>query len=153
MFKPVASRISANPNGEPLSMRPCISRIFGLVILAIGLTRPEPVWPQGRIDPALPPAPLDRARIMFLFPAVKTVRDPQAVVPPLTTKQKYLVFVHRTTDISLPLEALTLAAGSQWLNYSPRYGQGWAAFGKRFGAYAGGLASSSFFTDAFLPSL
>ena len=108
---------------------------------------------QGRIDPGLPPAPLQYTRTLLLFPGVNTVKNPDAVVAPLTVKQKYSVFWHRTFDFSLPVEALLFAGASQSIRYSPRYGSGAGAFAQRFGSYAGSIGSSSFFTDAFLPSL
>jgi hypothetical protein len=108
---------------------------------------------QGRVDPSLPPAPIAFSRTLLLFPGVDTVKDPYADVPPLTVKQKFWVFRRRTVDPSLPVEAVMFAGGSQGINYSPHYGSGAAAFGERVGSYAGSIASSSFFTDALLPSV
>jgi hypothetical protein len=108
---------------------------------------------QGRIDPALPPEPVAFTRTLLLFPGVDTVKDPDAVLPALTTKQKYWIFWRRTFDQSLPVEALMFAAGSQATQYSPRYGDGPGPFAERFGSYAGSIASSSLFTDAMLPSI
>jgi len=119
----------------------------------IALVGMAPVHGQGRIDPSLPPAPLIHTRTLGLFPGVDTVKDPYAVLPPLTTKQKYSIFWHRTFDRSLPIEALMLAAGSQATNYNPRYGNGAGPFAERFGSYAGSIASGIFFSDAFLPSM
>ncbi len=120
--------------------------------ITIAITVPV-LHSQGRIDPSLPTAPLVYTRTLGLFPGVDTVKDPDAVVPPLTTKQKYAIFWHRTFDRSLPIEALMLAGGSQAANYSPAYGPGAKAFAERFGSYAGSIASGSFFTDALLPSM
>jgi hypothetical protein len=132
----------------------CPGSLLGsLLILAGSLGTSSVSRGQGRIDPSLPTAPLNYTRILVLFPGAKTVKDPQAVVAPLTKKQKYSIFLRRTVDISLPVEALVFAGASQWLNYSPEYGQGWNAFAQRFGSYTGSIVSSSFFTDAFLPSL
>ena len=99
------------------------------------------------------PCRLTYTRTLFIFPGVNTVKDPDAVVPPLTKTQKYQIFWRRTFDRSLPLEALFFAGVSQSINYSPRYGQGWGPFAERFGSFAGSIASTSFFADAFLPSL
>ena len=124
-----------------------------LLLVAAGLGSPARAAAQGRIDPTLGPAPIKHSRTLFIFPGVNTVKDPDAVVPPLTTKQKYGMFWRRTFDRSLPLEALFFAGISQGTNYSPRYGQGWGAFAERFGSYSGSIAATSFFADAFLPSL
>ena len=108
---------------------------------------------QGIIDPNLPTQPLHYTRTLLLFPGVDTVKDPHAVLPPLTTHQKYAIFWHRTFDYSLPVEALMFAGGSQAVQYSPRYGKGAGAFAARFGSYAGSIASSSFLTDGVFPSI
>jgi hypothetical protein len=124
--------------------------VFGFILVFANVAL---LYSQARIDPALPPAPLTFTRTLFLFPGVDTVKNPFAVLPPLTRKQKYSIFWRRTFDPSLPVEAFMFAGGSQAIQYSPRYGKGPAAFAERFGSYAGSIASSSFFTDAFLPSL
>ncbi len=108
---------------------------------------------QGRIDPSLPAQPITFTRTLLLFPGVDTVKNPYAVLPPLTTKQKYWIFWRRSFDYSLPVEALMFAGASQSINYSPRYGPGWGPFAQRFGSYAGSIASASLFTDAVLPSV
>ena len=108
---------------------------------------------QGRIDPSLPPEPIEFTRTLLLFPGADTVKNPEAVLPPLTTHQKYLIFWRRTFDFSLPVEALMFAGGSQAVQYSPHYGTGGVAFVERFGSYMGSISSNSFFSDALLPSL
>jgi hypothetical protein len=123
------------------------------LVFAVGLSFAPSVRAQGQIDPSLPPARLSYSRTLFLFPGVNTVKDPDAVVPPLTAKQKYEMFWERSFDRSLPLEAAFFAGISQAINYSPRYGQGWGAYADRFGSYSASIATTSFFADAFLPSL
>ncbi len=112
-----------------------------------------PMFGQARIDPALPPAPLTHTRTLLLFPGVDTVKDPNAVLPPLTKKQKFEIFWQRTFDVSLPVEAFLFAEGTNAVNYSPHYGTDEVALAKRFGAYAGSIAGSSFFTDGVFPSI
>lgn len=122
-----------------------------LVVLAAMSGAPA-LLAQGRIDPTLAPQPLEYTRTLLVFPGVDTVKDPDAVLPPLTTKQKYSIFWHRTFDPSFPLEAAIFAGASQAVDYSPHYGQGWGPFAQRFGSYAGSIAASSLFTDAVLAS-
>ncbi len=124
--------------------------VFGFMVVLVSVA---PVCGQGRIDPTLPTAPLTHTRTLGLFPGVDTVKDPDAVLPPLTTKQKYSIFWHRTFDFSLPVEALMLAGPSQATGYNPNYGSGPGPFAERFGSYAGSIASGIFFSDAFLPSM
>lgn len=129
----------------------CPRRASQLVVLAAICGAPA-LLAQGTIDPTLAPEPLAYSRTLLIFPGVDTVKDPDAVLPALTTKQKYSIFWHRTFDPSLPVEAAILAGASQAVNYSPHYGQGWGPFAQRFGSYAGSIASSSLFTDAVLAS-
>ena len=124
-----------------------LTRSFALVLLI------PYAFAQGTIDPSLPPAPLTYTRTLELFPGIDTVKNPDAILPPLTARQKYQIFWRRTVDISLPVEALMFASASQAVHYSPHYGSGGVAFAERFGSYAGSIASSAFFGDAFFPVL
>ena len=108
---------------------------------------------QGQIDPSLPSEPLFYTRKFLMTPGIDTVKDPHAVLPPLTTKQKYQLFWLRSTDISVPVEAGFLAGFSQMMRNSPRYGTDSGAFAARFGSYAGNKITCNFFEDAFLPSI
>lgn len=121
------------------------------LLLVVTISGPA-LLAQGKIDPTLSPEPLQYTRTLLLFPGIDTVKDPNAVLPPLTTKQKYSIFWHRTVDPSLPLEAALFAGASQAVHYSPHYGQGWGPFAERFGSYSGSIASASLFSDAILPS-
>jgi hypothetical protein len=123
------------------------------LVFAAALALATSAQAQGKIDPTLPPARLSYTRTLFIFPGVNTVKDPDAVVPPLTARQKYWMFWQRTFDRSLPIEAVFFASISQAINYSPRYGQGWGPFAERFGSFSASIATNSFFADAFLPSL
>jgi hypothetical protein len=111
------------------------------------------VYSQGRIDPALPSRPLTVSRTAFIFPGVNTVKDPDAVVPSLTSRQKFWMFRRRTLDFGLPVQALMFATLSHSTGYSPRYGEGPRGFSERFASYSGSIASSNFFAGALLPSL
>jgi hypothetical protein len=134
-------------------MFPSATRRLFVYAFGVALASAIPAYGQGRIDPTLPSAPLTYTRTLGLFPGVDTVKNPDAILPPLTTKQKYSIFWQRTFDRSLPIEASMLAGASQATSYNPNYGDGPGPFAERFGSYAGSIASGSFFTDAFLPSL
>jgi hypothetical protein len=126
-----------------------VAGYLNVLIWAIAL----PAFSQGRIDPSLPPQPLSYTRTMLLFPGVDTVKDPYAVLPHLTARQKYQIFWHRTFDVSLPVEALMFGGASHAVHYSPHYGREPEALAERVGSYAGSIASASFFSDAFFPSI
>ncbi len=106
---------------------------------------------QARIDPSLPYVPLSHQRVLYLFPGFETVGNPDIVVPPLTSREKWQIFLGRSFDISMPIEAAMFAGMSQGIDYSPHYGTGGVAYVERFGAYAGSIASASFFSDFVLP--
>ncbi|HEX4227960.1 MAG TPA: hypothetical protein VHZ07_04775 [Bryobacteraceae bacterium] len=121
--------------------------------LALGLVVPFAALAQGRIDPSLPSAPLSFHRKFLMTPGIDTVKDPHAVLPPLTTKEKYRLFWLRTADISVPVEAAFFAGFSQVMRNSPRYGTDSGAYAARFGSYAANTVSCNFFEDALLPSV
>jgi hypothetical protein len=106
---------------------------------------------QARIDPSLPSAPLSHVRVLCIFPGFETVGNPDINVPPLTAREKWQIFLGRSFDPSMPVEAAMFSSLAQAINYSPHYGTGGGAYAERFGAYAGSIVSASFFTDFALP--
>lgn len=73
--------------------------------------------------------------------------------PPLTTGQKFHLFVKSSFD-PFAYAAAGLQAGlGQATNEFPGYGQGAAGYGKRFGASIADQVSSNFFANFFYPSL
>ncbi len=71
----------------------------------------------------------------------------------MTTKQKYAVVARGTFDyVQYPWWAF-LAAIGQANNSEPAYGQGWDAYGKRFGTQIADGIIENFMTGAVLPSL
>ena len=74
-------------------------------------------------------------------------------VPPLSTKQKFKVVARGSFDyIQVPWYGF-LAAISQAEDSEPGYGQGWGAYGKRFGAAFADGTIENFMTGAILPSV
>lgn len=140
--------------GLPVRSRAARARILKVLRPVLGLLMVSfAVLGQGRIDPSLPTAPISFTRKFLMTPGVDTVKDPHAIVPALTTRQKYSIFWHRTADISLPLESAFLAGYSQVMKNAPHYGTDGRAYADRFGSYAGNMAASNFFTEAFAPTL
>ncbi|HXW56240.1 MAG TPA: hypothetical protein VEJ67_10855 [Candidatus Cybelea sp.] len=91
-------------------------------------------------------------RLFYTLPNFLTIADVNHV-PRLSTKQKFKVVAQGTFDwVQYPWNAF-LAAISQAENSEPGYGQGWAAYGKRFGAAFGDGAIENFWTGAILPSV
>src|SRR6201987_1977484 len=72
---------------------------------------------------------------------------------PLTTAGKFKLFVNQSISPPYILESAFSAAFNQARNVPEGYGQGWDAYGSRFGANMARSSSSSFFGTFLLPSL
>ncbi len=90
-------------------------------------------------------------RVLGLVPAFSVTNRKDA--PPLTPKQKFVLFARQAYD---PFEfvAVGLQAGlSQWQNEFPEYGQGAAGYSKRYGAALLDATDSNFFSNFAYPVL
>jgi hypothetical protein len=92
-------------------------------------------------------------RILGIIPNFQTTNDTPQNRAPLTPRQKYALAWHHMFDFSVHFGNVIQAAMQQASNSDPRYGQGWGAFGQRFGAAEADQAVSSFLTFGFLPHL
>jgi hypothetical protein len=72
---------------------------------------------------------------------------------PLTVRQKYILSLHQSFDISAHIGNAFQAALQQAANGQPDYGQGWGGYGLRFAANEGDQISSSILTCGVLPSI
>ena len=91
-------------------------------------------------------------RLFYTLPNFLTLQN-AGKVPPLTTKQKYLVVARGTFDpVQFPWWGL-LAAINQADNAEPAYGQGAAGYGKRYATTAADSIIENFMTAAVLPSV
>jgi hypothetical protein len=91
-------------------------------------------------------------RLFFALPNFLTV-DKNGKIIPLTAGQKFKVVARGSFD---PVQAVwygALSGISQAENSEPGFGQGWAAYGKRYGAYAADGTIENFFVGAILPSM
>jgi hypothetical protein len=129
----------------------CRAACIGILLFAAGL----PVWSQARIDPRLPPGsePLVKRRVAFVFPDYGSVPEVPKLVAPLSVKQKFQAFAGETLDPAVLLIAGATSGISQWGDFTPNYGQGWGAYGQRFGADLASIASANLLSEAVLPSL
>ncbi len=117
--------------------------------------------PSAESTPSIQEAPVAGAgkvagtsndRLFYALPNFLSVES-VGKLPPLTPKQKFQVVARGSFDyIQVPWYGF-LSALSQAENSEPAYGQGWDAYGKRFGtAFADGTIEN-FMTGAILPSL
>jgi len=114
---------------------------------------PEPMIPVIPVAPAPTPAPIPANRIMGVIPDFQTVRDPEATFVPLTPKQKWSLAFKENVD-PFNIASAAMAAGfSQMGNQTPKYGEGGAAYGKRFGAALADFGTQNIFSAGLLANL
>jgi len=95
---------------------------------------------------------ISKDRLFFALPNFLTLEN-AGQVPPLTSWQKYKAVAKGSFD---PIQIVwygALSAISQAENSEPGFGQGWEAYGKRYGAYAADGTIENFFVGAILPSV
>lgn len=101
---------------------------------------------QGKVEGT------SKDRLFYTLPNFLSIEN-TAQLPPLTAKQKFAVVARGTFDpVQFPWWAF-LSALSQAEDSEPGYGQGWEAYGKRFGTSAADGIIENFMTAAVLPSL
>jgi hypothetical protein len=114
---------------------------------------PETAEPLIPLTPAPPMPPLHAGRIMGVIPDFQTVRDPNAPVVPLTPKQKWGLAFRETVD-PFNIASAAMAAGfSQRGNQTPKYGEGGAAYTKRFGAALADFGVQNLFSAGLLANV
>ncbi len=106
--------------------------------------------PSANADPLATGLPDDR--IFGVIPNFLTVENPEPNVPPLTVKQKFVLFAKETFDPFTFAESAAGAGISQAHNGDPVYGRGSGAYADRFGAAFTDVATQNFFSDALLAS-
>lgn len=87
------------------------------------------------------------------MPDYQTVRDPKAIVAPMTVRQKWELFCKESVDPFTAAGALVGATISHISNGIPQYGHDKEAFAERFGAAMADVTTQNFFSDALLASL
>jgi hypothetical protein len=103
---------------------------------------------------AAQPADEPEGRIFGVIPNNKTVPHTNAPSEePLTSLQKFKLATKDTTDPFTFVLAAFYAGVAQWQDDFPTWGQGGAAYGKRFGAAYGDQVIGNYLTEAILPAL
>lgn len=97
--------------------------------------------------------PISDDRILGVIPNFQTVSDPNIKVKPLTTREKFKLFVKETVDPFTFVSAAMGAGMSQVGDDTPKYGEGMESYSQRFGAAYADMATQSFFSDAVLASI
>ena len=107
----------------------------------------------GIIEPAAVAVPLNERRIAGVIPDYQTVRESIPNVLPLTVAQKWNLAWRETNDPFNIGTAFMTAAFSQAENQTPKYGEGWPAYGKRVGAAIADNATQSVFSAGVVASV
>ena len=95
---------------------------------------------------------LNAKRLLGVIPDYQTV-DPSDPGTPLTHAQKWSLALKETADPFNVANAFMTAAFSQADNQTPKYGEGGAAYAKRFGAAMGDMATQNLFSAGVLANL
>jgi hypothetical protein len=98
-------------------------------------------------------SPFNDQRILGVMPDYQTVRDTTHRVAPLTAREKWLLAEKETVDPFNIATAFLTAAESQAGNQTPKYGEGWANYGKRVGAAQLDFGTQNYFSAGVLATL
>jgi hypothetical protein len=105
------------------------------------------------VVPAPVVVPLNEERIFKVIPDYQTVEDTSHPVAPLTAREKWQLGWKETIDpFNIGTAAMT-AAFAQHDNQTPKYGEGWANYGRRFGAAVADFGTQSFFSASIFATL
>lgn len=120
---------------------------------AAGTPIDSPTIDPTPVLPAPAATPLNDRRILKVIPDYQTVRDASAPVAPLTPAQKWKLAWKETGDPFNIASAAMTAAFSQHDNQTPRYGEGWSNYGRRFGAAVVDFGTQNFFSAGVFANL
>jgi hypothetical protein len=101
-------------------------------------------------NPDLEPPP---KRMFGMIPDFENTNDTEANRHPLTVREKFILSLHQSFDISAHIGNAFQAGLQQAANGQPRYGQGWGAYGERMAANEGDQISSSILIYGVFPSI
>lgn len=125
-----------------------------LSVVAISICLPGAIMAQANADgepggsPIAPP--INGKRIFGILPDYQTVRDPHAIVLPLTVKEKWTLLAKTTID-PFNIASAVLGAGiSHMGGETPKYGYGKGAFGQRMGAAVADMTTQNLFSVGVL---
>lgn len=113
------------------------------------------VWAQPPAAPGdtVESSGINEERILGVLPNYATVNHPTPATAPLSPKQKWTLFVKETLDPFNVANAAVGAGFSQIGNQTPKYGEGAAPLGMRFGAALGDFATQNLFSAGVLACL
>ncbi|MGA7239947.1 MAG: hypothetical protein WBY44_29975 [Bryobacteraceae bacterium] len=90
---------------------------------------------------------------MKVIPDYQTVEDSSKPVAPMTSAEKWHLAWRESIDPFNIATAAVTAAFSQRGNQTPKYGEGWPNYGRRFGAAIGDFGTQNFFSAGVFANL
>ncbi len=118
-----------------------------------GVPAVSPAIEAAPVLPAPVAVPLNEERILKVIPDYQTVEDTSHPVAPMTAREKWNLGWRETIDPFNIATAAMTAAFSQHDNQTPKYGEGWPNYGKRFGAAIGDFGTQNFFSAGVFATL
>lgn len=149
--------VAEGPRKRTAVLSACLI-LAGLATPAAWSQEAPPIDSPAETPVAIAPAPVHKdpfneERIMKVIPDYQTVRDPHAVVKPLTSKQKWQLAWKETVD-PFNLASAAMAAGfSQAARQTPKYGVGGIPYAERFGAAVADFGTQNVFSAGLLATL
>jgi Carboxypeptidase regulatory-like domain len=95
----------------------------------------------------------EKQRVLGVIPNFYVSYVPIADVVALTPKQKFELAWRSSVDPATFAGIVFIAAFQQAGDSYPEWGQGWGAYGKRYGAFYANVVTGTFLGDAVMPSL
>jgi hypothetical protein len=92
-------------------------------------------------------------RMFGMIPDFENTNDTPDNRHPLTIRQKYILSLHQSFDVSAHIGNAFQAGLQQWANGQPHFGEGWGAYGERFAAAEADQVTSSILIYGTLPSI
>ena len=153
----VPSRLTVSANGfadwnsPEVTLAPGEFKLLGEIRLAIARQETSVTVTADPIEAATEQYhEAEKQRVLGIVPNFYVAYDPNAA--PLTTKLKFELALKVSVD-PVTIAGVGLIAGVRQAANTPKYGQGAAAFGKRFGSTAADGLTDIMVGGAILPSL
>ena len=141
----------ANWNSPEVTLAPGEFKLLGEIRLAIARQETSVTVTADPIEAATEQYhEAEKQRVLGILPNFYVAYDPDAA--PLTTKLKFKLALKVSVDPAT-IAGVGLIAGARQAANTPKYGQGAAGFGKRFGSTAGDGLTDILVGGAILPSL
>jgi hypothetical protein len=134
-------------------------RAWVVALVVAGMSLSAAAQSETRADKGLPPAPAPGSTKPLT--SASPENDPPVVVEPvntfaytpLTSRQKFQIFVQQTYSFYTVANTAFDAGWAQMTDDWPAYGQGMDGYGKRYGALLANHEAGSFFENFLFPSL